>query len=225
MQIAGRIMRRTSSRRARRIAATLGMSCALAMAAQAAPITYTMRGVATGSLGATNFSNAPFSVAVVTDTDTVYAQGPGIPCNLPKSATVSVGGVSSIAVDTPIFVTAPIFVSGNAAWQMLALGRGICPGSAEIWAYGYNTNPESYDLATSLPPSMLAMPSAPSGVTVETSSGMLAFDQVSALTFEAVMTSTTAPIPTLSGGVLGLATLMLAGLGAAAARSRRAAPA
>jgi hypothetical protein len=218
-------MRRTSLFQVRRIAAVLGMSCALAMAAQASPITYTMRGVATGSLGARNFSDAAFAVAVVTDTDTVYAHGPGIPCNLPKAATVSITGVGSASVDTPIFVTAPIFVNGSAAWQMLALGRGNCPGSADIWTYGYNPNAVSYGLDTSMPPAALAMPTAPPGITVETSSGVLAFDRVSALTFEAAMTNAMTPIPTLSGGGLGLVTLMLAGIGAAAARTRRAASA
>jgi hypothetical protein len=178
------------------------MSCAIVTIAHAVPITYTMRGVASGSLGATGFSGATFAVTVVADTAAMNSLGPGIPCIDPKQATFTLSDLGTGSITTPISV------ADNAAWQLVALVRGRCVESGPMWTNGRNPDLGSYDLATELPPMVLEMPSAPLGIVVETSRGMLVFESVSALTFEAnlkndaaatVPGAATAPPDTVNG--------------------------
>jgi hypothetical protein len=164
---------------ARRVMAIVAMTCAIVPAAVAAPITYTMRGVATGSLGTTEFSDATFAVTAVADTATVNSLAPGVPCIDPGEATISIGGLGTESITTPISI------AGNAAWQLVAIARGHCIESGPMWTNGRNPTLGNYDLATGLPPVTLEMPSAPPGIFLETSRGMLVLRGVAALTFEA----------------------------------------
>lgn len=116
-------MLRTSSCWARWIMVVAGACCAMASPAHAAPVTYTMSGVASGRLGAMNFSDATFVVTASADTGTVSSLGPGIPCNDPKGATFAIRGVGSGSITTPISVAA------NSGWELLALARGRCVAS------------------------------------------------------------------------------------------------
>ena len=54
-----------------------------------------------------------------------------------------------------------------------------------MWANGRNPSFGGYDLATGLPPLTLELPSAPPGIFLETSRGMLILRDVAGLTFEA----------------------------------------
>jgi len=164
----------------RTVAAAIGASCAIVTLAHAAPITYTMRGVASGTLGATGFSGATFTVTVVADTATVNLLGPEVPCIDARQATFTIDSLG-----TSGSITTPISIADNAAWQLIALVRGRCIESGSLWTNGRNPNFGNYNLAGALPPVALEMPSAPPGITVETSKGMLVIHSVSALTFEA----------------------------------------
>ena len=175
-------MTRASMHCARRILAAIAVACASVPFAGAAPITYTMRGVANGSLGPTEFSGAPFAVTAFADTTTVNALAPGVPCNEPSQVTVSIG--NNIGT---VSITTPISIAGNAAWQLVAIARGRCAESGPMWTNGRNPSFGSYDLATGLPPLTLELPSAPPGIFLETSRGMLILRSVTGLTFEATL--------------------------------------
>jgi hypothetical protein len=175
-----RTMRNSSLRRACRIISGVAASGILAAASHAASITYTMSGVADGSLGATQFSRAAFTVTAVGDTATIYALAPGVPCIDTTQATFTIDGVASGAIRTPISV------AENAMWQFVSMVHGRCADGGLMWTVGGNPVFGSYDLASGLEVVALTMPSAPPGVTVETSLGTLVLhNNLSALTFEA----------------------------------------
>ncbi len=213
-----------SMRQAVRLVALIAAACAAAGAAHAVPITYTMRGVASGSLGATNFANAGFVVTVNADTDTVMQLGPGIPCNDPTQATFAITGVASGSI------TSPVSVADNDSWQLIAIARGRCVETGPMWTNGRHPQLGSYDLAAKLDPIALAMPSAPPGVSVDTSGGVLAFSSVSDLTFQAqpglqvaaaqVQITQATAVPTLSESGIGLLAVLIGGIGACTARRR-----
>lgn len=212
-------MPKPSIPRAQRIIAVAGACLALAGAAYAAPITYTLSGTASGRLGATSFSDAAFVVTASADTGTVNSLGPGIPCNDPKGATITIRGVGSGSITTPVSVAA------NAGWQLLAFARGRCTDAGSMWTNGRSPQLDGYDLARPIGPVPLAMPSAPPGIVVDTSAGSLAFAKVTGLSFEAQVGAPTA-VPTLADTGLLLLSLVLAGTGTmvANARGRAAAP-
>lgn len=204
----------TSLRRAVRTMVGLGIGCALAGAAHATPITYTLRGTASGAVGAKSFTNARFVVTATGDTAAVSTLAPGVPCNDALHATFTIDGAGGGAITTPLSV------ADNSAWQLLALARGRCAESGPMWANGRNPHFEAYDLASDVSPMALTMPSAPPGVSMQTSQGVLSFSSVSALAFEADVAAPTA-VPTLSGTGLGLLAAAMAAVGAVNTRRRR----
>lgn len=174
-----------------------------------------MRGVAHGSLGARSFADAAFVVTVVADTAAVKALGPGIPCNDPRSATFAIEGVGSGVITTPISV------ANNSGWQLIALAQGRCIEAGLMWMNGQARPFETYDLGRDIGPVPLAMPSAPPGITVNTSAGVLVFTRITGLSFQARVIAPTA-VPGLTGRGLSLLATVVAGIGAVAARRRRA---
>jgi hypothetical protein len=207
-------MPKPSIRLVRRIMATAAACSAIAGAAYAAPITYTMSGIASGRLGATDFADANFVVTATADTGTVNSLGPGVPCNDPQAATFTIGSVGSGSITTPLSVAA------NAGWQLLTFAQGRCTDNGLMWTNGRSPQIDTYDLAGDIGPLPLAMPSAPPGIVVDTSAGSLAFSKVAGLSFEAQVIEPTA-VPTLTESGLLLLTIVLAGTGAFAARKPR----
>ena len=179
-------MRKSSLPWAHRIVVATGAFGAMATAALAVPITYTMSGVATGSLGAKSFSGAPFAVTAVADTSAVNSIGPGVPCIDPKAASFTIGSIGSGAITTPISV------ADNTGWKLVAFARGRCLDTGPMWTNGTNPQLDAYDLTRDLGPVALTMPSAPPGVAVDTSEGVLVLRNVTGLTFHAQLGEGTA---------------------------------
>src|SRR5206468_1505011 len=103
-----------------RIAIAVGLSCAMAVAAHAVPITYTVNGIADGRLGATAFTGAPFTVTAVGDTASVTTPWPGIPCNDLTNVTFTISGVGSGS-----FISR-LSIAENTGMQLLALAVERC---------------------------------------------------------------------------------------------------
>jgi hypothetical protein len=73
--------------------AGLAASLAMATAAQAAVMTYTISGAGSGSLGGISFTDAAFDILLVGDTSNLVDYGVGAPAITPlQSATVRIGG-------------------------------------------------------------------------------------------------------------------------------------
>ncbi len=216
-------MLRTSTYRLVGTIAILATLWVMPLGVHAAPITYTMRGVATGSVGATNFSGAHFAVKLTADTDTAGLIGPGVSCNDPTEVTFAIDGIASGAIATPVSV------AENVAWQLVAIARGRCVESGPMWTNGRNPQFATDDLVHDLGPVPLDMASAPPGISVDTSGGLLVLGSVSELTFQAQLASAapstvdvTAAVPALSASGIGILTALLGLMGAIAARRRRA---
>jgi len=218
-------MQFASLHRAGRIIAAVAVAAAGAMASttHAGTITYTISGVADGSVGKDHFYGFTFSLTATGDTRAVSAVAPGIPCVDPKHVTFSVDGFASGSITTPVSV------AENAGWQLIAIAAGRCVDGGPMWTNGRNSRFGSYDLASKLEPVALSLPSVTPTVVVETSEGALALHKVSALTFTAqtaLPLAAAAPVvnvvtvPTLGAGEIGLLTLLLAGMGGIAARRR-----
>lgn len=78
----------------------LALAAVFCPAIEAAPITYSLIGMASGSIGGVNFSNASFSVVGVGDTDSRTPIDPGVYIVALQSLAVSVDGVGTgLAVD------------------------------------------------------------------------------------------------------------------------------
>jgi len=158
---------------------TVGVSCALATVASAAPITYTFNGTASGRLGATAFSNAALLITAVGDTADVTSLGAGVPCNAFTAVAFTLGGVGSG------YITSPLSVAVNTGRQLLALTFGGCVDSSLIWISGYDAQVSTYGLKTGIGPLVLASPSPNSGITPDTSGGVLTITDLTDITFEA----------------------------------------
>src|SRR5512143_2092654 len=176
-----------SSRWLQRIAIAMGVSCALATVAHAVPITYTFAGTWSGSLGATTFTDAPFTVTALGDTTQVTSIGPGVPCNNLTGLTFNISGVDSG------YITSPLSIAANTGRQLLALASGNCVDSGLIWMSGYDAQIGTYNLATGIGPVSLAFPSEQSGVNPSTSSGALAITSIASMTVQATAGSAIVP--------------------------------
>jgi exosortase sorting signal-containing protein len=216
-------MLQSYTHRACRTLAAIAACCTVATAAQAMPITYALHGVASGSLDTTHFVGMNFAVTVTADTSAINMLAPGVPCNDPQQATFAIQGIASGTITTPVSV------AKNAGWQLLAIARGRCSEAGPMWTNGRNPQFAEYDLASGLGPLALTLPSAPPGISVDTSMGVLALTSVSGLTFEAQaipaaaqlqLANGTTNVPTLSGGALAALAVAMAGIGAFLARRR-----
>jgi hypothetical protein len=110
--------------------------------ASAAPITYTLSGIATGSIGANNFTNAAFTFTGYGDDSDVSLAGPGVFANELMSASIDVSGIGTGDAVDPfnIFVNQSI---PGAGFTDVFTGDVIDFSAAEF---------ASYDLASPLGP-------------------------------------------------------------------------
>ena len=189
----------------------------MASAACAAPITYTLRGRASGSLDATGFADAAFTVTATADSATVRSLAPGVPCNDGRAATYTVSGIGSGVIVTPVSV------ADNAAWELIALSRGRCLDLGPMWLNGMHRQFQTYDLTGAVGPVPLESPSAPPGVAVQTSQGVLVFTRLNEVTFEA-RGGDARPVPAATGPGLAALALAVAAGGALAAGNRPSRP-
>jgi len=199
----------------RRIAFALGAAGALASPAGADPITYVMTGLASGQLDARPFTDAPFLIALTADTSGATWIAPGVACNSTTSAIFTIGNMEFGAIITQTSV------ADNAAFNLIALVRGRCIELGPMWMNGRNEVFGSYDLTGNVEPVALALPSAPPGVELDTTAGILVFTGVHGLAFEARVARPPV-IPAVSNGALALLSLLVALGGIAALRPRRA---
>ena len=90
------------------LAAVAFAAASLFTAAQAAPITYTLSGTMSGSLGGTDFSNQPFTWTITGDT-TAFVGPPPNEAVFAFTNTISISGFS-----TADLTNSPYFVAANA---------------------------------------------------------------------------------------------------------------
>jgi hypothetical protein len=175
--------------------------------AQADPITYTVSGTASGSLGANPFTNAAVTVTAAADASAIVNHGAGF-FDVPSlAATVSVSGLgtATFTVPTRTFTNQPIGGAG------IGTSTGINP--PDILDTLGNPALTTYDLSTSIGP-LTGTPGFNSGTHFATTSGDLVLNSVSGNT---TFTAVAAPEP--SG--LALAGVGLAGWIGYAWRRRR----
>jgi hypothetical protein len=113
----------------------------------AIPFAYTFQGIASGSLGTTSFTNAPFTITMIADTDEIVQiieSCTPTPCTVlyvnDDSATVSVG-------DLTASITSSVRVFDNQTFQGLGLSRGG-PRGNDLLDLGFYSEFATYNLAT-----------------------------------------------------------------------------
>jgi hypothetical protein len=171
----------------RRVAVAIGASCAIATVAHAVPVTYTFNMTASGSLGATHFTDTKVTVTAIGDATDVITIAPNVPCNGLWGMTFTISGVGSGSI------VSPLSIAVNQEMQLLGLTRGTCGASDPLWLSGYSAEAGTYNLATGVGSAMLGSPSPQSGVYPSTSSGMLALSEITSMTFEATFGASVIP--------------------------------
>jgi hypothetical protein len=161
----------------------------------AAPITHTLSGPVSGTLGATPFTNAQITIVATGDTSTVDCGAP-IFCNTLSSVTFTINGVGSGTVTDGLSIF-------DATVGTLGLERTT--GGLVDWIDHDAIEFQTFNLATSLGPITVA-PRTPQ-VAVATTAGSLNLTS-GPTTFQSVATDLGSPV-TLSGGSAALITAAL----------------
>lgn len=189
-----------------------------AHAACAAPVAYTITGVATGdaegTFPLTFFSNASFSITASGNTAAVTVVAPGVYCDDVQNVTVVIAGVGTIALaNTSVIVVD----STNGTWEIDSSG-GTCADLHISDAALGDVDPSliSYHLDVSTGPSA---GTAPFGETIGNGEdvGFANFNPIAGvLTFEAVVAAAPPPqaavaTPTLDPRMLAALALLVAG--------------
>ena len=172
----------------RRVAIAIGASCAIATVAHAIPVTYTFNMTASGSVGATRFTDTKVTVTAIGDATDVTSIAPDVPCNGLWSMTFTISGVDSGSI------TSPLSIAVNHGMQLIGLTRGSCGASDLLWLSGYSAEAGAYNPASGIGSTMLGSPSAQTGVYPSTSSGMLALTEIASMTFEATFGASVVPV-------------------------------
>jgi len=179
-------------------------------AAAAAPITYTLTGTMTGSLGGTGFSSAAFEISVMADTDSIWVWN-GSESGWPIYENVSNPGDSSIYIDgigSTVFAQPLLLFSRfgdpyTNIEHILILNALDSYGVAPFVAT--NDALAGYDLANSISASWTGIEGAvgATGVPLQTSAGELSISFSDTQSFSATLV----PVPAaawLFGSTLGL---------------------
>ena len=197
------------------VASVVVLLCLAAPAAIGAPITYVFSGPASGTLGATPFTNAQTTVTGTADTVNITVNGGGDPCINLTSVTINITGVGSATT------TGPNLMFDNPGNQIWGFENGTCASGAGDWLDVDNPLAATYGLVTAIGPTTGALDVRGS---VATTAGTLFFT-APPLTFQATLgqappPAAAAPIPTLSEWGLALLALMLAAAGLLVVRRR-----
>jgi hypothetical protein len=199
----------------------------------AAPITYTISGIASGQLGLSSFNNALVLVTVTADTDNVIVQGvdgdgDGINdvnfyANASSLTTVNIAGLGTVNVNDPtaIFGFPPIppefLEEGEDLLQLPTVIIGTVDHPPALDSFtglaAVGGDPLlGYNLATSIGPiNGAGGVGYPTGLFVNTTGGSLSFVSNVGLDTTGTFTATTVPEP-MSLSLFGVGILSLAGL-------------
>lgn len=185
---------------------------AISVSALAAPITYTLSGTGNGTVGATPFTNAAYTITVVGDT-TAVSGGPTFQNVV--TGTMTIAGIGTATI------TEPIIVFNNQTNSAFGVGR---PGSdlLDVNDAAFAT----YALATSLGPIPGLVPFALNQFNLLASSlGAITMPTSGPVTFQATTgaappPAASTPVPTLSEYGLLLLALLTGGMAALRLRSR-----
>ena len=183
------LLRTVSFSRAIPILLVAGLS-ALPATSSAQPITYSFSGVGSGSLGASTFSNANFSFAMVGNVSDVVSS-PFTLCGVPFAAGINV--ITNLTAQFSISGVVSGTFGGVYVWTrpgIPILGFGNCARS-DLLDGGYTGM--NYDLKSSFGPQSAVIQDVSQFNNVTTSIGTLSYSAVSALTFRADVSTVPEP--------------------------------
>ena len=189
-------------------ASLLALAASALPAAHAGGITYTVRGVGSGTLDNQAFTNAAFSIVSTADTAAITHPAPGVffVTDLTSSVTVAGLGTDSFSFNPSNAVNQNTGVNGAGVSD---LGQGLAI------LFVHNPVFAAYDLSTAIGP-VSGTPSFNRAATFATTAGDFSLSTVSSATF----TATTAAVPEASTTVsFGL--LLALGMGGMVIAKRR----
>jgi hypothetical protein len=163
------------------ICASLSLVFALAVGSaesQAAPATYTLSGIASGTLGGTTFSLAPFTITSQADTSQITLLESNVYGVPTTSAVVAISGFSPAAFTIPTTNVANDIV-GDAGISALSQGFAILFSSGDPALF-------SYHLDTSIGPLSGSAGYNP-GTAFATSAGDFVIQNIDTATFQATV--------------------------------------
>jgi hypothetical protein len=169
------------------VAAAILLFCG-AQQAKADAITYTESGTATGSIGATNFTNALVTITFAGDTTNVSAVA-GFFTNSVGTATVAIGGIGTFAF------TDSLYVFDNQPYSVAGISDATLNDILDTFG---NSAFSTYDLTTTFGP-VTGLSGFNPGSTYGTSGGGLTFGDMST---NSTFSATTAAVPEPSSLVL-----------------------
>lgn len=153
----------------------------LAVAATASPITYIFTGTGSGTVNGNSF-NGTFTITDTADTTGVTSGG-GEYRNAPSNSVFTSGGLTGT-------LTTPLVIENTAAPGFMGFSESVTPFNDESVT---NSVFETYALSTALPLSSGGLSVATGTLgTFPTTSGVLVFNSITALSFQA---TTGAPEP------------------------------
>lgn len=172
------------------------LAAGFASAASADPIQYIFKGTGSGTLGASTFTNARFTITSVADTSAILA-GPAISQVVASSASIEIEGLGSATflLATRVFLTNP---SGN---RVVGFSRAESVGGLDFYNLGGSAL-TSYSLANELAETSLSVQFVGQWASIpeaQTTLGLVNISGVTDATFAAVI-----PAPG-AAAVLGLA--------------------
>jgi hypothetical protein len=152
--------------------------------ANADAITYTESGTATGSIGATNFTDALVTITFAGDTSNVSGAS-GLFSNPVGTATVTIGGIGTFGF------TDSLYVFDNQSFSVVGISDSTLNDILDtIGSSAFST----YDLTTAIGP-VTGLSGFNLGSTYGTSDGLLAFSGMSANSTFAATTAAAVPEP------------------------------
>lgn len=152
--------------------------------ANADAITYTESGTATGSIGATNFTNALVTITFAGDTSNVSGVS-GLFTNPVGTATVTIGGIGAFAF------TDSLYVFDNQPYSVVGISDSTLNDILDTFG---NSAFGTYDLTTALGP-VTGLSGFNLGSSYGTSGGGLVFGDMSANSTFAATTAAAVPEP------------------------------
>jgi hypothetical protein len=181
-----------------------GFAMALSGAANAAPIQYIFSGTATGTVGATPFSNASLTVVLDGDTNTISPVNGLGQRNNSVVGTITISGIGTATISEQIVVT-----SACGAGLLIGMERG--PGSTPFPNFAFSTGPVPvvpYCALGFAPAIGLATSNVQNFTNLASTLGPITVTALSPMTYAAIAGASVS-VPTLSGTGLMLTILML----------------